>query len=406
MAKKKTNPDLGLEHLKSFAVKGAKTRSIGNIPTGHFQLDFALHFGSLPGNKDFSTIEGYDPSKPLGLPRGRIIEIYGETGSGKSSICYRVIGNAQKLGDKCIWFDAEQSFSESLAQINGVDLDELYLSDDAASAEEILDRVVLAIKSGIGVVIIDSVAALLPKEIQEGSAEDSTMAVLARRMSTNLPKIAQAAADHNALVIFINQVREKPGVTFGNPETTPGGKTLPFLASVRLKFTKRGAADQAIFIEDLNEPDGKLYIGQYSGLKIEKNRFAKPVVDKGGKKVTLDIPIYFEPYFPDIDEIAFDAARQLKLISVRKGVFTWEKTKVEGREEFLNTIRQKNQLNALVEAVLKAAEENNTVVPPEILLFDPNEAVPKKVPVSATEDGEEELGLKVIGKKPRGKKKS
>lgn len=400
MAKKKSSKktDVGLEHLKSFATKGAKAKSIGNVPTGHFQLDFALHFGSLPGNRDIASMEGYDPSKPLGLPLGRIVEVFGDEGSGKSSICYRVIGNAQKLGYTCVWFDAEQSFSDSLALVNGVDLDELYLADKAANAEEILDRVVLAIKGGAQIVVVDSVAAMLPKEIQEGSAEDITMALLARKMAANLPKIAQAAGDHNALVLFINQVRDKPGVMFGDPESTPGGKALPFLASIRLRFTKRTSATQAIFIEDPSEPEGKRYIGQYSGLSIRKNRFAKPVVDNKGKRVVLDVPIYFESYFPDVDEVAFDAGRQLKVVSVRKGIFSWSTVKGEGREGFMEALKKSKKLPKLVEEVLKAAEDNNTIVPPELLMFDPDDVVPTRVQVDS-DDEDEGFEVKQIGKK-------
>ena len=407
MAKKKKvtkkNPDVGLENLKAFANLGAKSKSIGNIPTGHFQLDFALHFGILPGTKDFSEMKDYDPAKPLGFPLGRVVEVFGDEGSGKSSICYKVVGNAQKLGYKCLWIDAEQSFSEGLAVVNNVDLENLYLSDDGAYAEAILDNILTAINSGIKVIVIDSVAAMIPKDIGEGDAGTVTMALLARKMAANLPKIVSAAGDNNALVIFINQTREKPGISFGNPETTPGGKTLPFLASIRLRFSKRNAADQSIFIEDPNEPDGKLYIGQYSGLSIKKNRFAKPLVDKTGKKVVLSVPIYFEQYFPDVDDIAFGAGRSLQVITVRKGVFYWDNIKEEGKENFLEMLKKENKLPKLIEEVKSSALEKNTIVPPELLLFDPDKAVPVRVKVDSVEGEDEEFALKKLNR-PKKKK--
>jgi|19_taG_2_1085344.scaffolds.fasta_scaffold01304_5 protein RecA len=408
MAKKKKvtkkKPDVGLENLKSFANLGAKSKSIGNIPTGHFQLDFALHFGILPGTKDFSEMKDYDPAKPLGFPLGRVVEVFGDEGSGKSSICYKVVGNAQKLGYKCLWIDAEQSFSEGLAVVNNVDLENLYLSDDGAYAEAILDNILTAINSGIKVIVIDSVAAMIPQDIGEGDAGTVTMALLARKMAANLPKIVSAAGDNNALVIFINQTREKPGISFGNPETTPGGKTLPFLASIRLRFSKRNAADQSIFIEDPNEPDGKLYIGQYSGLSIKKNRFAKPLVDKNGKKMVLSVPIYFEQYFPDVDDIAFGAGRSLQVITVRKGVFYWDDIKEEGKENFLEALKKADKLPKLIEEVKESALEKDTIVPPELLLFDPKKAVPVRVQVESGGE-EEEFALTRIGKSKKNKSK-
>lgn len=394
--KAKAGLEIGIENIKGFATKGARAKSLGNVPTGHFNIDFALHFGYLPGNRDLTQIEGYDPSKTLGLPLGRVVEIFGDEGSGKSSICYRIVGNAQKMNYKCLWFDAEQSFSETLAVVNGVDLDELYLADKGSTMETIMDNICKGINAGIRVIVVDSVAGLVPATRMENNAEQQTMALKARILSENLPKIATLAGDKNCLVIFINQIREKPGVMFGPSETTPGGKALPFFASVRLKFSKRTAAKEAIFIADPESPKGRRYIGHYSGFKIEKNRFAKPVVDEDGKRIVMDIPIYFEPYFPNIEEAVFDAGRQLKLIDVRKGIFSWRDIKGT-RAEFIKALEDKDLVPDLVEEIKDAAQDSDVILPPEITTYQPGTKVTRVV----VEDSEEDEG-QGAGGKPRG----
>jgi recombination protein RecA len=388
--KAKAGLEIAVENIKGFAVKGARAKSSGNVPTGHFNLDFALHFGELPGNKDLANVPGYDPSKTLGLPLGRVVEIFGDEGSGKSSICYRIVGNAQKKNYKCLWFDAEQSFSEALAVTNGVDLDELYLADKGSTMEQIMDNIIKAIESGIKLIIVDSVAGLVPQQRMEGSAEDQTMALKARILSENLPKIATKAGDSNCLVIFINQIREKPGISYGPSDTTQGGKALPFFASVRLRFSKRTSAKEAIFIADPESPKGRRYIGHYSGLKIEKNRFAKPVVDADGKRVVMDVPIYFEPYFPNVEEAAFNTGRQVKVIAVRKETFSWRDIKGTKDEFIKNLEADQDLLTDLIEEIKDAAQESETILPPEITTFVPGKKV-TRVAVTDVDVDESEL---------------
>lgn len=226
MAKNKTM-DIALENLDGFMKKGAREEVRQNIPTGHFELDFGLHYGFLPSNADFSNLEDYDPKVPLGLPCGRLVELYGEEGSGKSSLAYRTCGMAQKMGYNAAWIDTEHSFEDDLAELNGLDIDEIYYSkaydeedpDKIYYAEDIMDKVVAlcrnAKKLNLKVVVLDSVANLVPKDVGMNSANNDTMALLARILSKTMGKVAQHAAIHDVLVVFINQVREKPGVMFG-----------------------------------------------------------------------------------------------------------------------------------------------------------------------------------------------
>lgn len=390
MAKKKTF-DAALENLDGFMTEGARAESRQNIPTGHFDLDFALHYAQLPSDVDLSTLKDYDPSFPLGLPCGRFVELYGEEGSGKSSLAYRTCGMAQKMGYKALWIDTEHSFEEKLAELNGCDVDKLLYSkaSDASDpdkifyAEDIMDKIVAACKNAekynLKVIVLDSIANLIPKDIGMQSANNDTMALLARILSKSLPKIAQHASIHNVLVIFINQIREKPGVMFGNPITTPGGRSLKFNASVRLCMTKRGSKDELIFVEEENAEGeiNKIIVGRNSGMSIHKNRCAAPLLDSLGNNITIDLPVYYKPYFPEIEEIAFNIARQVKLVSVRVGVYTWKSSypevgdlKIEGKTNFINHILDNDLLYDFVTEIKKTAEENGVMLPPELVKVD------------------------------------
>lgn len=188
--------------------------SVSTIPSGCLELDFALGVG--------------------GIPRGRIIEIYGPESSGKTTIALHVIAESQKLGGTAAFIDAEHALDPVYAENLGVDVDELYVSqpDTGEQALEICEALV---RSGaMDVVVIDSVAALVPKAEIEGDMGDSHVGLQARLMSQALRKLAGVISKSNTIVIFINQLREKVGVMFGNPETTTGGKALKFYASIRL----------------------------------------------------------------------------------------------------------------------------------------------------------------------------
>ena len=215
------------------------------IPTGSIALDIALGIG--------------------GLPRGRIIEIYGPESSGKTTLTLHAIANAQKAGGICSFIDAEHAFDAEYAKKLGVDIDALLVSqpDTGEQALEIMD---MLIRSGaLDLVVVDSVAALVPRAEIEGEMGDSHMGLQARLMSQALRKVTGALHQSKTTAIFINQLREKIGVFFGSPETTTGGKALKFYASVRLDVRR---------IETLK--DGQDAVGNRTRVKVVKNKVAPP----------------------------------------------------------------------------------------------------------------------------------
>jgi recombination protein RecA len=374
--------DIVLENLKGFVRLGASSNIDDRIPTGHFELDFIINHGERPTDVDFSTIKDYDPSKSLGIPTGKLVEIFGEEGGGKSSLAYRIVGYAQKKGYKCAWVDTEFSFSDNLALINGVNKDELYYSDLSNSenaetvyyAESVFDAIVQFCKSGVKVVVLDSVANLVPKARMEKDAEQATVGIVAKLMSENLGKIVNYASKFGVLVIFINQLREKIGVMYGDPTSTPGGRSLKHNASLRLQVSKMGTKEADIIVQ--NDKGEARLIGRKARIYIKKNRLAKPFFE------SIEVPIYYEPYFPDIEDLMFDAGRQLKIISVRKGVFKWRSTEVEGRKNFIDKIKLDKSQNALFADLSSSAQENNVILAPELLQwaednFDADMAVEK-----------------------------
>ena len=193
-------------------------KDIEVIPTGCLTLDYALGVG--------------------GLPRGRIVEIYGPESSGKTTVALHVIAEAQKMGGIAAFIDAEHALDPSYASKLGVDVNNLYVSqpDTGEQALEITEQLVRS--GGVDVVVVDSVAALTPKAEIDGEMGESFIGLQARLMSQALRKLTSGISKSNTLVIFINQLREKVGVMFGSPETTPGGKALKFYASVRLDVRK------------------------------------------------------------------------------------------------------------------------------------------------------------------------
>jgi recombination protein RecA len=218
---------------------------VKSISTGSLGLDIALGIG--------------------GVPKGRIVEIYGHEGSGKTTIALHIIASAQKKGGICAFIDAEHALDVKYAEKIGVQLNDLLISqpENGEQALEISDTL---IRSGaIDVIVIDSVAALVPKNELEGEMGDSAMGAQARLMSQALRKLTGSISKHGALVIFINQIRSKIGVVFGNPETTTGGYALKFYASVRLEVKKKG------IIKKNDEA-----VGHELEIKIVKNKFAPP----------------------------------------------------------------------------------------------------------------------------------
>ena len=244
--------DIALLNIEKKFGKGAVMKlgespvaDISYIPTGCLDLDLALGVG--------------------GLPRGRIIEIYGPESSGKTTVALHCVAQAQKMGGMAAFIDAEHALDPVYAQKLGVNIDELYVSqpDTGEQALEICEALV---RSGaIDIVVVDSVAALVPRAEIEGDMGDSHVGLQARLMSQALRKLAGAISKSNSVVIFINQLREKVGVMFGNPETTSGGRALKFYASVRLDI-RRG--------EQLKQ--GSEAIGNRTRAKVVKNKVAPP----------------------------------------------------------------------------------------------------------------------------------
>src|SRR5262245_8000986 len=224
--------------------KGA-IQPIDAIPTGAISIDYALGIG--------------------GVPRGRVIEVFGPESSGKTTLALQIIAEAQKLGGVSAFVDAEHALDASYAQKLGVDLDNLLVSqpDNGEQALEIVE--VLIRSNGVDVVVVDSVAALVPKAEIEGDMGDPSMGLQARLMSQALRKLAGAVAKSRTSLIFINQLREKIGVLFGNPETTTGGRALKFYASVRMDIRRIASIK-----------DGDVVVGGRTRVKVVKNKVAPP----------------------------------------------------------------------------------------------------------------------------------
>jgi recombination protein RecA len=216
-----------------------------SIPTGAISIDYALGIG--------------------GMPRGRVVEIFGPESSGKTTLALQVIAQAQKLGGMAAFVDAEHALDAAYAQKLGVDIDNLLVSQPD-NGEQALEIVELLIRSnGVDVVVVDSVAALVPRAEIEGEMGDAQMGLQARLMSQALRKLTGAVSKSKTCLIFINQLREKIGVMFGNPETTTGGRALKFYASVRIDIRRVASIK-----------DGDMVVGGRTRVKVVKNKVAPP----------------------------------------------------------------------------------------------------------------------------------
>src|SRR3989339_194337 len=241
-----------IEQIKSKFGEGAimtfgeaKTMQVDAVPTGCLSIDIALGV--------------------RGVPRGRVIEIYGPESSGKTTLAQHIVAEVQKLGGIAAFVDAEHALDPDYAKKIGVKVDELLISQPD-TGEQALDIVETLVRSNaVDVIVIDSVAALVPRAEIEGEMGDSHMGLQARLMSQALRKLTSAIAKSKAVIIFTNQLRMKIGVMFGNPETTPGGKALKFYASIRLDCRKIG-----------NIQDGEKIVGSRHRIKVVKNKVAAP----------------------------------------------------------------------------------------------------------------------------------
>lgn len=265
------------------------------ISTGALSLDYALGIG--------------------GIPRGRVTEIYGPESSGKTTLCLHVIAEAQKTGGLAAFIDAEHALDVNYAKRLGVDTANLLLSqpDFGEQALEITDTLVRS--NALDVIVIDSVAALVPRSEIEGEMGDATMAVQARLMSQALRKLAGAISKSKTSVIFINQLRSKIGVMFGNPETTTGGNALKFYASLRLDIRRIAAIK-----------NGTEVVGNRTRVKVVKSKVAPPF-----KEVEFDI-MYDEGISKSGDLI--DMATNLNIVKKSGAWYTYGEDRFQGREQF------------------------------------------------------------------------
>ena len=303
------------------------------VPTGSLSLDIALGVG--------------------GVPKGRIIEVYGPESSGKTTVALHMVAEVQKRGGIAGYIDAEHAMDPTYAKALGVDIDNLYISqpDDGEQALEIAETMV---RSGaIDIVIVDSVAALVPRAEIEGEMGDSHMGLQARLMSQALRKLTGITKKSNCTVVFINQLREKIGVTFGNPETTTGGRALKFYASIRIDIRKSDVIKQ-----------GTDLVGNRVKVKIAKNKVAPPF-----KTAEFDI-VYGQGISKEGDIL--DLASEVEIVNKSGAWYAYGETRIgQGREnaktflkehpdmcrEIENKVREHYGLPTLTDGVMETAVE-------------------------------------------------
>ncbi|MCS7150946.1 MAG: recombinase RecA [Endomicrobia bacterium] len=292
-----------------------KTLAVEVIPTGILSLDLALGVG--------------------GVPRGRVIEIFGPEASGKTTLALTIAAEAQKQGGFAAMIDAEHAFTPDFAKRLGVDVAELYVSqpDYGEQALEIAERLVRS--NAMDVIVIDSVAALVPKAEIEGEMGEAQIGLQARLMSQALRKLTSAVSKSKSIIIFINQIRQKIGVMFGSPETTPGGLALKFYSSVRLDV-RRGDAIRV----------GDDVIGYWVKVKVAKNKVAPPF-----KEATYEF--YFDT---GIDRVGclLDTAVEEGIIEKAGSWFTYKNEKLgQGREQAKNFLKNNLQLVQEIETAIR-----------------------------------------------------
>ncbi|MCC5946221.1 MAG: recombinase RecA [Bernardetiaceae bacterium] len=294
---------------------GENIVAVPSISTGSIGLDIALGVG--------------------GFPRGRIIEIYGPESSGKTTLSLHAIAEAQKKGGIAAFIDAEHAFDREYARNLGIDLENLFVAqpDNGEQALEITEQLIRS--AAIDIIVIDSVAALVPKAEIEGEMGDSKMGLQARLMSQALRKLTGVVSKTNCCCIFINQLREKIGVMFGNPETTTGGNALKFYASVRLDIRRIGSIK-----------DGEEVIGNTTRVKVKKNKVAPPF-----KQVEFDI-MYGEG-ISRVGEV-LDLAVKHDLVKKSGSWYSYGDSKLgQGRDFVKNYFKENDELREEIEAQLR-----------------------------------------------------
>src|SRR3970282_582720 len=287
------------------------------IPTGSLSLDLALGVG--------------------GVPRGRVTEIFGPESSGKTTLCQHIVAEAQELGGTCAYIDIEHALDPGYAARCGVDVDNLYISQPD-TGEQALEIAETLVRSGaVDVVVVDSVAALVPRAEIEGDMGDATMGMQARLMSQALRKLSGAIKQTNTAMVFTNQLRQKIGVMFGNPETTTGGMALKFYASVRLDVRR---------VESIKV--GQEVVGSRTRVRVVKNKVAAPF-----RVAEFDI-LYNEGISKSGDIL--DLGVELGLIEKRGALYTYREERIgQGRKNAKEYLRQNAEVAAAIEAQVREA---------------------------------------------------
>lgn len=333
----KLEKDFGKGAVMKLGESGAHV-AVETVPTGCLSLDIALGLG--------------------GVPKGRVIEVYGPESSGKTTVALHMIAEVQKRGGIAGFIDAEHALDPVYAKNIGVDIDELYISqpDSGDQALEIAET--MARSGAIDIIVVDSVAALVPRQEIEGDMGDSHVGLQARLMSQALRKLTPVISKSNCIVIFINQLREKVGVMFGNPETTTGGRALKFYASVRMDVRKTETLKQS----------GEM-VGNHTRIKIVKNKIAPPF-----KEAEFDI-MFGKGISKEGDIL--DLASELGIVNKSGAWYAYNGDKIgQGRENAKTYLKENPQVCQEIEekvrahyAVDKSEEETETPAAngPEVL---------------------------------------
>jgi recombination protein RecA len=342
--------DVTLSQIERQYGKGAVMRlgehpmgqGVSIIPTGALALDLALGIG--------------------GIPRGRIVEVFGPEGSGKTTVCLHIIAEAQKAGGIAVFIDAEHALDPAYSRVLGVNIDELLVSqpDNGEQALEIADMMV---RSGaVDIIVIDSVAALVPRAEIEGEMGDSHVGLQARLMSQAMRKLAGSLSRFDCTAVFINQLREKIGVMFGSPETTPGGRALKFYSSVRLDVRK---------IDNLK--DGTDVVGSRVRVKVVKNKLAPPF-----RLAEFDI-VYGKGISREGSLI--DVGVGAEIVKKSGAWFTYEGDQLgQGRENAKQFLAEHTDIALEIERKVREAVGLTSFAEDEVVLVDDAKSEPAGVP--------------------------
>lgn len=296
--------------------KHSASREVGVIKTGALTLDMALGIG--------------------GLPRGRVVEVFGPESSGKSTLALHVVANAQRNGGVAAYIDAEHALDPSYAAKIGVNIDDLLISQPDSGEEALNIAETLARSNAIDVIVIDSVAALVPKSELEGEIGDSFVGLQARLMSQALRKLTSTLAKSNTCAIFINQIREKIGVMYGSPETTTGGRALKFYASIRLDIRRIAGIKGAGEASD---------VGNRVKVKVVKNKMAPPFQ-------VAEFDILFNEGISRTGTV-IDLATEMNIIDKKGAWFSYKGQRLgQGRETVRDELKKNNKLLEEIEGLI------------------------------------------------------